>query len=64
MQSTTDIEFMVKQANILGRLYRGATGAVKAAPKGALFGGLLGAGVTGATMGLAPALGVGGAGLY
>ena len=64
MHSTTNIETMVKQANILGRLYRGATGALKAAPKGALMGGLAAGALAAPTMGLAPALGVGGAGLF
>ena len=54
---------MVKQANIFGRLARGVTGAVKSAPKGALLGGLAAGALTLPTMGLAPALGVGGAGI-
>lgn len=63
MQHSNDIEFMVKQANIFGRLARGVTGAVKSAPKGALLGGLAAGALTLPTMGLAPALGVGGAGI-
>ena len=61
----TDIELMVKQSNILGRLARGSIGAIKSAPKGALIGGALGAlaaPLSGA--GLAAALGVGGAGAF
>lgn len=63
--STTDIDTMVKQANILGRLARGVGGSLKAAPKGMLIGGALGA-LTApfAGAGLAGALGVGGAGLF
>jgi len=60
-----DMELMVKQANILGRLARGSIGAIKSAPKGAIIGGTLGmltAPLGGA--GLAAALGVGGAGAF
>ena len=63
--SSTDMELMVKQANILGRLARGGFGALKSAPKGALIGagvGALAAPFAGA--GLAAALGVGGAGAF
>lgn len=63
--STTDIELMVKQANILGRLARGVGGAIKGSGKGMLIGGAAGAlaaPLTGA--GLAAALGVGGAGMF
>jgi|SaaInlStandDraft_2_1057019.scaffolds.fasta_scaffold244961_1 hypothetical protein len=62
---STDMELMVKQANIIGRLARGSIGAIKGAPKGALIGGTLGmlaAPLGGA--GLAAALGVGGAGAF
>ena len=62
---STDMELMVKQANILGRLARGGIGAIKGAPKGMLIGGALGAlaaPLSGA--GLAAALGVGGAGAF
>jgi len=63
--STTDIDMMVKQANILGRLARGVGGSLKAAPKGMLIGGALGAlAAPFAGAGLAGALGVGGAGLF
>ena len=62
--SQEEIDAIIKQANILGRVYRGTTGALKGAPKGALIGGLVGAGLTAATGGgLAAALGVGGKGL-
>ena len=64
MHSTTDISGMVKQANILARLARGAGGAIKAAPKGALIGGALGVGATLPFAGLAAGLGAGGAGLF
>jgi hypothetical protein len=63
--SSTDIELMVKQSNILGRLARGGLGAIKGAPKGMMIGGALGAlaaPLSGA--GLAAALGVGGAGAF
>lgn len=63
--STTDIDIMVKQANILGRLARGVGGAIKGSGKGMLIGGTAGAlaaPLTGA--GLAAALGVGGAGMF
>ena len=62
---SSDINSMVKQANILGRVARGTMGALKSAPKGALIGGGLGmlaAPIVG--LGLAPALGVGGAGAF
>ena len=58
---SNDIDFMVKQANILGRLARGVGGALKSAPKGALYGGLAGGALALPTMGLAPALGIGAA---
>lgn len=63
--SSTDIELMVKEANVLGRLARGGWGAIKGAPKGAVIGagvGALAAPFAGA--GLAAALGVGGAGAF
>ena len=63
--STTDIDLMVKHANILGRLARGVGGAIKSTPKGMLLGGTLGA--LAAPLGgasLAAALGVGGAGMF
>ena len=62
---STDIELMVKQSNILGRLARGGMGAIKGVPKGMFIGGALGAlaaPLSGA--GLAAALGVGGAGAF
>ena len=63
--STTDIELMVKHANILGRLARGIGGAAKGAGKGMLVGGTVGAlAAPFAGAGLAGALGVGGAGLF
>ena len=64
--SSTDIELMVKEANVLGRLARGGWGALKAAPKGALWGAGLGALATPFLpgVGLAAALGVGGAGAF
>jgi hypothetical protein len=63
--STTDIEVLVKQANILGRIGRGLVGAGKGTAKGMLIGGGLGlAAAPLAGAGLATALGVGGAGLY
>ena len=58
---SNDIDFMVKQANILGRLARGVGSAVKAVPKGGLYGGLIGSALALPTMGLAPALGIGAA---
>ena len=62
---TTDIDLMIKQANILGRLARGVTGAAKGAGKGLLIGGTAGALAAPLTgVGLAGALGVGGAGLF
>ena len=65
MESTNDIDFMIKQANILGRLARGARGAIGGAGKGALIGGLAGTiAAPLAGVGLAGALGVGGAGLF
>lgn len=63
--STTDIDTMVKQANVLGRIARGVGGALKGSGKGMLIGGAAGAlaaPLTGA--GLAAALGVGGAGMF
>lgn len=63
--STTDIDTMVKQANVLGRIARGLGGAAKGSGKGMLIGGAAGAlaaPLTGA--GLAAALGVGGAGMF
>ncbi len=63
--STTDIELMVKQANILGRLARGVGGALKGSGKGMLIGGTMGAlAAPFAGVGLAGALGVGGAGMF
>ena len=63
--STTDIDMMIKQANILGRLARGAGGALKGSGKGMLLGGTIGAlAAPFAGAGLAGALGVGGAGLF
>jgi hypothetical protein len=63
--SSTDIELMVKEANILGRIARGGLGALKSAPKGALVGGALGTlAAPFAGLGLAGALGVGGAGAF
>ena len=63
--STTDIETMVKHANILGRIARGVGGAAKGAGKGMLVGGTMGAlAAPFAGAGLAGALGVGGAGLF
>lgn len=63
--STTDIEAMVKQANILARLGRGVIGATKGAGKGALVGGTLGMlAAPFAGVGLAGSLGIGGAGLF
>ena len=63
--STTDIDIMVKQANILGRVARGIGGAAKGSGKGMLIGGTLGAlAAPFAGAGLAGALGVGGAGLF
>jgi len=60
--STTDIDALVKQANILGRIGRGLAGAGKGAAKGMLIGGGLGmAAAPLAGAGLATALGVGGA---
>lgn len=65
MESTNDIDFMIKQANILGRLARGTRGAIGGAGKGALIGGLAGTiAAPLAGVGLAGALGVGGAGLF
>lgn len=65
MHSTTDISGMVKQANILARLARGAKGAIGGSAKGALIGGALGAAAAPFTgLGLAGALGVGGAGMF
>ena len=64
MKSPNDIEYLVKQANILGRLYRGSKGLLRGGAKGALLGAGLGAGaaLTGGA-GLAAALGAGGAGM-
>ena len=63
--STTDIDIMVKQANILGRVARGIGGAAKGSGKGMLIGGTLGAlAATFEGAGIAGALGVGGAGLF
>lgn len=63
--TTTNIDAMVKQANILGRLARGAKGALGGAGKGMLIGGTLGAlAAPFAGAGLAGALGVGGAGMF
>jgi hypothetical protein len=63
--STTDIDLMVKQANILGRIGRAAKGGLGGAAKGMLMGGALGAAAAPlAGVGLAGALGVGGAGLF
>jgi len=64
--SSTDIELMVKEANVLGRLARGGWGAIKGAPRGALWGAGLGALATPFLpgVGLAAALGVGGAGAF
>ena len=63
--STTDIDNLVKQANVLGRLARGVTGSLRGAGKGMLIGGGLGAVAAPlAGAGLAGALGVGGAGLF
>ena len=63
--STTNIEDMVKQANIFGRLARGAKGALGGAGKGMLIGGAMGTlAAPFAGAGLAGALGVGGAGLF
>lgn len=63
--STTDIDLMVKQANILGRLARGVGGTLGGAGKGMLIGGLGGAiAAPLAGAGLAAALGVGGAGMF
>jgi hypothetical protein len=64
MHSTTDISGMVKQANIVGRLARGAGGAIRSIPKGAIAGGLVGGAFALPTAGLAAGLGVGGAGMY
>jgi hypothetical protein len=63
--STTDMDVLVKQANVLGRLARGVGGALTGSGKGMLIGGAAGAlaaPITGA--GLAAALGVGGAGMF
>jgi len=63
--TTTDIDLMVKNANILSRIARGIGGAAKGAGKGILIGGAAGAlGAPLAGAGLASALGVGGAGLF
>ena len=65
MKSTSDIEYLVKQANILGRLYRGSKGFLRGGAKGALWGagiGTLGALTSG--LGLPAALGAGGAGMF
>ena len=65
MQSPNDIEQLVKQANILGRLYRGTKGLVSGGAKGAMYGGLAG-GLTALTggMGLPVALGAAGGGIF
>jgi len=65
MKSPNDIEYLVKQANILGRLFRGSKGALKGGLGGALMGGAAGVGaaLTGG-LGLPAALGAGGAGLF
>lgn len=60
---TNDIEYMIKQANILRRLASGAKGAFGGGGRGMLIGGALGLGAAPlAGLGLAGALGVGGAG--
>ena len=65
MSCAYDVELMVKHANVLGRLYRGTTGAIKSVPKGMLIGGALGAMAAPiAGVGLGGALGVGGAGAF
>ena len=65
MNSTTDIEAMIKQANILKRLAATATGGLKGAGKGALLGGAFAIPIALATgMGLPAALGAGGAGMF
>ena len=63
--TTTDINNLVKQANVLGRLARGVGGSLRGAGKGMLVGcglGAVAAPLAGA--GLAGALGVGGAGMF
>lgn len=61
---SSDIESMVKQANILGRLYRGTKGGITGGLKGMGAGAALGlAAAPLAGIGLAGALGVGGAGM-
>ena len=65
MKSPNDIEYLVKQANIMGRLYRGTKGDLKGGLLGALGGGVLGTGVALTSgLGLPAALGAGGAGLF
>ena len=65
MNSPNDIEYLVKQANILGRLYRGSKGLLRGGAKGALLGaGIGGIGALTGGAGLAAALGSAGAGMF